>query len=295
MTKIRAISLNRGWDDMSGVAHYLKHERVYVVVMLLCFLFVESSINATTIIMEWSKDGVTTPAWVALALEYTSGIAIAALFPLVLLFEKRFPLTWQDFKRNIGFHIIGSVVFSVLHIVLMVAMRTPIFRLNGIPYGLDEFSWELLFEYRKDAWTYAFILVVINVYRFILSRLRGEAKLVGSGENDDDPEISDRLLIRKLGKEFIIRVEDIEWLESSGNYVNLYIKNHIYPLRSTLSSLVAKLEPRGFSRVHRSYAVNLECVASINPIESGDASIILTNGRKIPFSRRYRDEFRRRL
>ncbi len=117
---------------------------------------------------------------------------------------------------------------------------------------------------------------------------------MGSGENDDT-EIADRLLIRKLGKEFIIRVDEIEWMEASGNYVNLYIKNHIYPLRSTLAALIAKLESRGFRRVHRSYAVNLDCVASISPLESGDANITLCNGREIPLSRRYREEFRKQL
>ncbi|MCW8925373.1 MAG: LytTR family transcriptional regulator [Xanthomonadales bacterium] len=279
---------------MGGINHYLKYERTYIVLMLFAFLLIENSINATTIIMEWVENGVTTPAWVAFALEYTSGIAIAMLFPLVLWFEKRFPLDWQVFKHNILWHIPASLVFSLFHIALMAAMRAPLFRMNGITYGLDEFSWELLFEYRQDAWTYIFILLIINIYRFILSRLRGEASLVDSGENEG-AEIADRLLIRKLGKEFIIRVDDIEWMEASGNYVNLYIRNHIYPLRSTLSSLVAKLEMRGFRRVHRSFAVNLDCVASITPLDSGDASITLANGREIPLSRRYREEFRQQL
>jgi len=283
-----------GNGNMGGINHYLKYERTYVALMLFAFLLIENSVNATTIIMEWVESGADRPAWVAFALEYTSGIAIAILFPLVLWFEKRFPLNWLVFKRNILWHIPGSLAFSLLHIALMVAMRTPLFRMTGIPYEFDRLSWELLFEYRQDAWAYVFIILAINIYRFVLSRLQGEAKLVGSNENDD-MEIADRLLIRKLGKEFIIRVDDIEWMEASGNYVNLYIKNHIYPLRSTLASLIAKLESRGFRRVHRSYAVNLDCVASISPLESGDANITLSSGREIPLSRRYRETFRQQL
>ncbi len=101
---------------MGGINHYLKYERAYVALMLFAFLLIENSINATTIIMEWVEDGLDRPAWVAFALEYSSGIAIAMLFPLVLWFEKRFPLDWPVFKRNILWHIPGSLaVFAISH------------------------------------------------------------------------------------------------------------------------------------------------------------------------------------
>jgi len=280
---------------MSRIENYLQHERLYVAAMLVCFIFIETSINATSIIMEWLENGNPTPGWVAFALEYTSGIVIAGLFPLVLALVKRFPLDWPVFKRNIAWHVLGSVAFSVMHIIFMAGLRTPLFRASGFNYQLDEFSWELLYEYRQDAWAYAFFVSVIYIYRFILSRLRGEARLVAEGENNNPPELPDRLLVKKLGKEFIVKVDDIEWLESSGNYVNLYIDNRIYPLRSTLNLLVTQLEPRGFQRIHRSYGINLEHVSSINPLESGDANIILTSGKILPLSRRYRDEFRQRF
>ena len=68
---------------------------MFEIVMLFAFLLIENSVNATTIIMEWVESGADRPAWAAFALEYTSGIAIAILFPLVLWFEKRFPLNWR--------------------------------------------------------------------------------------------------------------------------------------------------------------------------------------------------------
>ena len=33
--------------------------------------------------------------------------------------------------------------------------------------------------------------------------------------------------MKKLGKEFIVRVDEIEWLESAGNYVNLHVGKRI--------------------------------------------------------------------
>lgn len=280
---------------MSKLEHYLGHERIYIFVMLFCFLGVETSINASSLLMEAMNEGDPTPPWTFFVLEYTSGISMIALFPLVFLFVKRFPLGWPKFKRSIGWHVLGSLLFTVLHIVLMTVLRKLVFIAAGSMYHLGDLSWQLLYEYRKDAWTYAGFVAVIYIYRFVLGRLRGEASLVSEGENNPPETVPDRLLVKKLGKEFIVRVDEIEWLESAGNYVNLHVGKRIYPLRSTLSSLIQQLESRGFRRTHRSYGVNLEFVASITPLESGDAQILLTGGHELSLSRRYRDEFRSQL
>jgi hypothetical protein len=281
---------------MNRLDHYLKHERVYVFLMLLSFLGAETTINATTLWMEAVSGADPTPAWVWFALEYSSGLALIALFPLVLWFEKRFPLGWGLFRRNVGWHALATVPFTVLHIVLMTALRKGLFGATGGSYTFGgDLSWQLLYEYRKDAWTYAGLLAAIYVYRFILGRLRGEARLVPEGESSPPETVPDRLLVKKLGKEFIVRVDEIEWLESSGNYVNLHVGKRIYPLRSTLAALIGRLEPRGFRRTHRSAGVNLEYVASITPLETGDARIVLTGGQKLSLSRRYRETFRSEL
>lgn len=281
---------------MSRLEHYLKHERFYVFAMLFCFLLIQTSINASSLLMEALNEGDPTPAWNWFVLEYSSGISMLALFPLVLFFVNQFPLGWPQIKKTIGWHVLGTLLFTVLHIVLMALLRKLIFYLAaGSTYTLGALSWQLPYEYRKDAWTYAGFVGAIYIYRFILGRLRGEASLVAEGENSPPETVPDRLLVKKLGKEFIVRVEEIEWLESAGNYVNLHVGKRIYPLRSTLSSLIRQLEPRGFRRTHRSSGVNLDFVASITPLESGDGQIHLLGGQKLNLSRRYRDEFRSQL
>lgn len=280
---------------MNRLEHYLRHERLYVLIMLFCFLGMETTINASSLLMEAVDEGSSTPGWTWFALEYTSGIAMVGLFPLVLLFEKRFPLGWPAGWTLVTAHLAGTLAFTVLHIVLMTVLRKLVFGLAGAAYALGDLSWQLLYEYRKDAWTYLGFLCAIYIYRFILERLRGEAKLVAEGESSPPENVPDRLLVKKLGKEFIVRVDEIEWLESAGNYVNLHVGKRIYPLRSTLTTLLEQLAPGGFRRTHRSYGVNLECVASITPLESGDAEIVLTGGHKLPLSRRYREALRNQL
>ncbi|MEK8029585.1 LytTR family DNA-binding domain-containing protein [Ideonella sp. DXS29W] len=106
----------------------------------------------------------------------------------------------------------------------------------------------------------------------------------------------ERFLIKKLGKEFLLPTEEIEWVQACGNYVNLHRRQHDYPLRSTLATMERRLQAHGFVRVHRSYLANLAMVAVIEPTESGDARLRMADGTStLPCSRTYLDALRERL
>jgi DNA-binding LytR/AlgR family response regulator len=75
----------------------------------------------------------------------------------------------------------------------------------------------------------------------------------------------------------------------------LHVGEREYPLRITLVRLLQQLDPDRFIQVHRSWLVNLEQVAAIEPLDSGDARIQLSSGKTLPCSRRYRDLLKSRL
>ena len=52
--------------------------------------------------------------------------------------------------------------------------------------------------------------------------------------------------------------------------MNLRVHDRDYPLRSTIAGVEERLTWR-FLRVHRSYIVNLDRIASIEPLDTGDA------------------------
>jgi DNA-binding LytR/AlgR family response regulator len=99
--------------------------------------------------------------------------------------------------------------------------------------------------------------------------------------------------VRKLGKDFLVPAADIEFAVASGNYVNLRVRGRDYPLRSTLSALESELDPARFARAHRGVIVNLDHVAHIEPLESGDARIAMSDGTVVPCSRRMRPNLAR--
>jgi hypothetical protein len=282
---------------MTKLAHFQKYKLRYEVTILFCYFFINSSLLATSVIMEAKrKEGALTfQLWEPFVWEYSSAISVLMLFPFLVLFLRRMPFDWLAIKVSLFHYFLASVVFSLCHVLIMVAIREVVYFVMDGSYDFGDVGFELLYEYRKDLWSFIFFIILINAYHFILSRLQGEANPVAQGEDENISQSFDRLLVKKLGKEFIIKVEDIEWLEASGNYVNLHIKGRIYPTRATLSKLIEHISEKGFCRIHRSHAINLEYLESITPLSSGDSEVKLDTGKILNLSRRYKDSFKSQL
>lgn len=90
-----------------------------------------------------------------------------------------------------------------------------------------------------------------------------------------------------------VRVDEVEWFESDGNYVILHQGEDVSRIRSTLAGLGEALDPRRFVRVHRSAIVNLDHLKEVQPWFNGDYLAIMMNGRHIRVSRRYKDQLLR--
>jgi len=93
-------------------------------------------------------------------------------------------------------------------------------------------------------------------------------------------------LVRKLGKEFLVATADIEYAQASGNYVNLRVRGHDYPLRITMAVLEQRLDREQFLRPHRSWLVSRAQLRSIEPLDGGEAVLHMADGAKVPCSRR---------
>jgi two-component system LytT family response regulator len=52
----------------------------------------------------------------------------------------------------------------------------------------------------------------------------------------------------------------------------------------------AQLDPAKFRRVHRSAIVNVERITELQPLFSGEYSILLQDGTKLTLSRNYKDK-----
>jgi hypothetical protein len=243
-------------------------------------------------------DNRSIPPWAPWVWETSSSIMILALLPALIAALRRWPIGWETWQRNVPRHVLCSLVFSLIHVEGMVLLRKLAYIVEGDHYDFGHWWVRFGYEYLKDVRTYFSIIAGISFYRFWVMRLQGEARLLD--EPDVGPPVEpvdqpERFLVRKLGKEFLLAAREIEWLQASGNYVNLHVRGRDYPLRATMAGIEARLDAQHFVRVHRSYVVNLDFLVEIEPLETGDARLLMRDGIKIPCSRRYRAALRERF
>ena len=285
------------FDSRLWLARYQPYRRLCETGFWVVFFCLIATTNSLLVWLDIERDRLSFKPWEPVAWEWSSCLVALALVPLVIAFARRFPLQIGSVRRNLGWHALGSMVFSLLHVSGMVGLRHLVYRWQGGVYDFGNWPRELGYEYLKDVRTYVVILLVVGAYRLLLLRLQGEARLLDAPdegiESPESIERPDRFLVRKLGKEFLVSANDIEFLQASGNYVNLHMRGRDYPLRTTMAAIEPRMDPARFVRVHRSYMVNLDCIAEIEPLDTGDARLLLRDGARIPCSRRYRAALKR--
>lgn len=278
-----------------------RHPTFNSLLVVALFLLINNTLLATSKWMETTRDG--SPGfnmWEPFVWEYTSALSTLLFLIPVFWFWRRYPLRFAHTGRQLLLHFLVSLAYSVCHVAMMVMLREGIYFFTDSTYQFSPWLREFFYEYRKDVWGYATFLVAFHLYEKAYGRLKGEANLIEDEQPAQNAEAQnahapEHLLVKKLDRDFLVKVDDISWLESNGNYVNMHASGRIYPLRSTLAQLTERLTAKGFVRVHRSFAVNQHCISSISTNNSGDGEIQLSDGKSIPLSRRYKDQLKQEL
>lgn len=97
-----------------------------------------------------------------------------------------------------------------------------------------------------------------------------------------------RLPVRSRGKSYFVQLDDVEWIEATGNYVTLHTGDRTHMVRGTMRRLEQLLDPQRFVRVHRSTMVGVAHIASISPTHSGDFTVALASGDEVSTGETYR-------
>ncbi|MFY0482932.1 LytR/AlgR family response regulator transcription factor [Flavobacterium sp. PLA-1-15] len=101
--------------------------------------------------------------------------------------------------------------------------------------------------------------------------------------------IKDALFIKDKFKYTKLIINDILWIKSDGNYLEICTHNKKEIIRATMSGFMERLNRNNFFRTHKSYIVNLNYLSKF---ETPYVTIIDT---KIPISKSFSDELLKRL
>jgi two-component system, LytTR family, response regulator len=108
-------------------------------------------------------------------------------------------------------------------------------------------------------------------------------------------EYASRFTVRSGSRIQIVLAEDIEWIGSAGDYVELHLRGRSHLLRETMNALEQKLDPAHFLRIHRSRIICTACVAELRGIDNHEYIVKLSDGSEHRSSRTYADRLEKWL
>ncbi|MYM69817.1 response regulator [Pseudoduganella sp. FT55W] len=103
---------------------------------------------------------------------------------------------------------------------------------------------------------------------------------------------AEALSVRSVGHIEQIKVEEILWLQSAGNYVELHLAARTVLHRVPLSRLEQLLRPDDFLRVHRTAIVRRSQIKRLSVIGDGRYELALACGAQLAVSERHVNELK---
>jgi two-component system LytT family response regulator len=100
----------------------------------------------------------------------------------------------------------------------------------------------------------------------------------------------ERLVIKTGGRIIFLKTADVDWIQADDKYAHLHAGKKSYLVRQTLGALEAQLDPQKFVRIHRSAIVNVERISELQPMFTGEHTVVLENGTKLTLSRSYKSK-----
>lgn len=147
------------------------------------------------------------------------------------------------------------------------------FKLNALDYLLKPFSYD---EFMKAS--HKAISLVDLVER---------CRVAEAAQNEAEEADQGCLSVKADYKTQLVKIADIVYLESAGEYVRLHIEGgQTITTLFRLKNMETSLPANNFLRVHRSYIVNLKRISSYTK-----ERIFLDNGEYIPLGENYKDRF----
>lgn len=178
-------------------------------------------------------------------------------------------LNGLDFVRSLeGSH---YVIFTTAH----AEHALEGFKLSAIDYLLKPFSYD---EFQKATQK------VISLVDLVERCHAAESAVAQNEAESSDKEF---ISVKADYKTQLVRISDIVYLESAGEYVRLHIEgSHSITTLFRLKNMETSLPADSFLRVHRSYIVNLKRISSYTK-----GRIFLDNGEYIPLGENYKLRF----
>jgi two-component system, LytTR family, response regulator len=199
--------------------------------------------------------------------------------PDVVFLDVQMPeMSGFDVVRQVGAPTMPDVVFVTAHDQFAIQA----FEVNAVDYLLKPVSEERFAE-------------ALQRTRSHLQR-RGDAseRIVSLLQSlASPPKTLTRIAVRSAGKTRFVDLQDVLWIQGAENYVQLHTATARHLVHATIQSMLERLDPDVFVRIHRSAIVNVRHIMQIETAAQGDYLLTLDNGFSVQSSRTYNEIIKR--
>jgi two-component system, LytTR family, response regulator len=139
-----------------------------------------------------------------------------------------------------------------------------------------------------------YLLKPFSEQRFAEALARARERLAARDVESVDALVSEtrakqtpleRVLIRDGSQVHVLPVDKIDYVEAQDDYVSFRSEGKSYLKDQTLGVTEGLLDPARFVRIHRSYLLNIDCIARVELYAKDSRIAILRDGTKLPVSR----------
>jgi DNA-binding LytR/AlgR family response regulator len=123
-----------------------------------------------------------------------------------------------------------------------------------------------------------YLLKPISFDRFYKSALKAQERFA-TNENKEDVHF----FVKSSGQQYRINFDDVLYVESIKDYVNIKTPKQEYIVLDTLKSMEQQLPESSFVRIHKSFIINLNQIKSL-----GAKKVTLVSEQEIPIGEIYR-------
>lgn len=124
-----------------------------------------------------------------------------------------------------------------------------------------------------------------DLYTAIEVALSNFSGHTANGTDEGAMVCKDALFIKNDKNYVKVEINDIHWIESEHNYLYIITQKGKHIIRSNFRDFQQHVPATKFIQVHKSYMINL------NKVDAFSHTDITINGKEIPLSRMYKDDF----
>lgn len=211
--------------------------------------------------------------------------------PAVMSLVRRYPVTGEAFWVRVAMHAAAAIGGAFVLIVIS-CLLAPMFGVGDTRPFLTALPDHLAANWVLLSFSLSAFAGFAHAVRYFAEAQEFGRKVVDLQTAQLAPEKGDGFLtnvpIRVRGHVVLVELDQVDWIETQGNYLALRTGGASHLLRETMAAFEPKLDPRQFKRIHRRTLVAINRVREVSPLANGDAVVRLTDGSELRLSRSYR-------